>query len=114
VEFLADDLPLAVDLHQTGLDEPVDVRIEAAQPGRELRRKHVNGTLGKVHRCAALVGFAVERASVLDVVRYVAMCTPSQKFPLGSFSMVIASSKFGGRARHRSSPSARRENRCVP
>ncbi len=43
--------------------------IQAAQPGRELRREHVNRALGEIHRGAALVSFAVERAALAHVVR---------------------------------------------
>ena len=35
----------------------------------KLRRKHVHGSLGEVHRRAALVGLLVERAALFHVVR---------------------------------------------
>ena len=69
VKFAANDVAAAIDLHQAGLHQPIDMGIQAAQPGRQLRRKHVHGTLGKVHRRAALVGLAVERAPLLHVMR---------------------------------------------
>ena len=68
VHLVADDVALAVDLHQAGLHQPIDVRIQAAQPGRELRREHVHGALGKVDRRAALVGLLVERAAFGNVM----------------------------------------------
>ena len=69
VELVAHDLPVAIDLHQARLHEPIDVRVQAAQPRRQLGREHVDGALGKVDRRAALVGLAVERAAFVDVVR---------------------------------------------
>ena len=69
MELVPHHLAVAIDLHQAGLHEPIDVRIEAAQPGRQLRRKHVDRALGKVHRRAAVVGLAIERAALLHVVR---------------------------------------------
>ena len=59
----------AIHLHQAGLHEPIDVRVEAAQPRRELRRKHVHGALWKVHGRAAIVRLDVERARLGHVVR---------------------------------------------
>ena len=71
VHLVAHDLAAAIHLHQARLHQPIDVRIEAAQPGGQLRRKHVDGALGEVHRRAALVGLLVERAAFLHVVRHV-------------------------------------------
>ena len=68
VHLVADDRPLAIDLHQARLHQAIDVRVEAAQPGRELRREHVDGAIGEVDRRAALVGLLVERAALGDVV----------------------------------------------
>ena len=63
--------PSRDDFHQARLHEPIHVRIERAEPGRQLRGKHVHRSLGEVDRRAALVGFGVERAALLDVVRHV-------------------------------------------
>ncbi len=71
VHFVADHRPLAIDLHQTGLHQAIDVRVQAAQPGRELGREHVDGAIRKVHRRATLVGLLVERAPLWNVVRHV-------------------------------------------
>jgi hypothetical protein len=71
MKFVADDLPAAVDLHQTRLHEPIDVRPQAAQAGRELRREHVHGALREIHRRAALVRLPVQHAALGDVVRHV-------------------------------------------
>ena len=60
-----------IDLHQARLHESVDPRVEAAEPGRQLRRKHVHGSLWKVHRRAAIVRLAVERAAFAHVMRHV-------------------------------------------
>ena len=69
VKFVADHLAVPIDFHQTGLHQPIDVRIEAAETGGELRRKHVDRALGEIHGRAAVVGFAIERAAVVHVVR---------------------------------------------
>ncbi len=70
VQLVSDDRARSrVDLHQAGLDEPIDVRVEAAQSRRELRRKHVDGALWKVDGRAALVRLDVERARLGHVVR---------------------------------------------
>ena len=42
VDLVAHDRPLAVDLHQAGLHEPIDVGVQAAETGREVRREHVD------------------------------------------------------------------------
>ncbi len=69
VELVPHDLAVQVDLHQAGLDEPIDVGIQATESGGELRGKHVHRALGKIHRRAAVVAFAIERAVLMDVVR---------------------------------------------
>ena len=71
MHLVADDVALRRHFHQAGLDEPVDVRLEAAEPGCERLGKHVDRALGKVHRRAALVRLAIERAALLHVVRHV-------------------------------------------
>ena len=71
VKLVPDDAAVTIDFHQARLHEPVDVRIQAAQPGRQLRGEHVDGALGKVDRRGALVRLAVEGAAFLDVVRHV-------------------------------------------
>ena len=47
MQLVADDLAVPVDLHQARLHQPVDVRPQAAQAGRQLLGKHVHGALGK-------------------------------------------------------------------
>ena len=69
VELVAHDRAAPIDLHEARLHQPIDVRVQAAQAGRQLRREHVHGALGKVDRRAALVGLAIERAALLHVVR---------------------------------------------
>ncbi len=69
VQFVPNDLPLWRYLHQAGLDEPVHMRVEAAQPGRQFRRKHVDGALRKVDRRGALVRFGIQRAALSHVMR---------------------------------------------
>ena len=59
----------AIDLHQARLHQPIDVRIEAAETGRQLVRKHVHGALGEIDRGGAFVRFLVERAALRHVVR---------------------------------------------
>ena len=55
VQLVADHVALGVDLHQARLHEAIDLRVERAQPGRQLVREHVHGALGEVDRGAALV-----------------------------------------------------------
>ena len=69
VKFGADHLAVPIDFHQTGLHQSIDVRIEAAETGGELRRKHVDRALGEIDGRAAVVGFAIERAALVHVVR---------------------------------------------
>ena len=69
VHLVPDDIAMAIDLHQARLHQPVDVGIQAAETGRQLRREHVDGTLRKVDGRAALVGFFVQRAAFGNVVR---------------------------------------------
>ena len=71
VKLVADDRALLVDLHQAGLHQPIDLRIEAAQAGRELGREHVHGALGKIHRSRAVVAFLVEGAALRHVMGHV-------------------------------------------
>ncbi len=63
------DAAAPVDLHHARLHQPIDVRPQAAEPGRELRGEHVHGALGEVHRRGARGGLAVERAALPHVVR---------------------------------------------
>ncbi len=70
MQFVADDGAVAaIDFHQARLHQPIDVRIEAAQAGRQLRGEHVHGPLREVHRRAALVRLPVERPVLGDVAR---------------------------------------------
>ena len=48
--------------------QPVDVRVERAQPVRELLRQHRDHAAREVHRVAAVPRFQVERIAVLHVV----------------------------------------------
>ena len=70
------------DFHQARLHETVDARIQRAEPRRQLRGEHVQGALGEVHRGAALVGFGVERAALVDVVRHVGDVHAEQIVPV--------------------------------
>ena len=56
--------PVPIHLHQARLHQPIDARVEAAQPGRQLLREHVQRALREVHRRAALVRLGVERAAL--------------------------------------------------
>ena len=69
MKLVADDLAVAIDFHQTGLHQSIDVRIEAAEAGGELRRKHVDRALGEIDGRAAVVRFAIERAALVHVMR---------------------------------------------
>ena len=71
VELVPHDRTVGVDFHQARLHEAIDARVEAADAGGELRRKHVNGALGKVHRRRALVAFLIERGAFGHVMRHV-------------------------------------------
>ena len=81
-ELLRDDFALAVDLHEGGEHEPVDVRVQRADVGRELERQHRDGAVGEVDAGAAQAGLGVDgrcRAHVVadvgdvDVQRVVAV-----------------------------------------
>ena len=80
--LVADDLASTVDLHQARLDQPVDVRIEAAESCRKLRREHVHGALGEIHRRPTLVPFFVQSTALLDVVRHVSDVDPEPVMPV--------------------------------
>ncbi len=69
VQLVANDRALLVDLHPARLHQPIDVRIEAAQAGRELRREHVDRALREIHRGRAVVAFFVQGAALGHVVR---------------------------------------------
>ena len=69
VDLVADDVAVPIDFHHARLHQAIDVRVQAAQSGRQLRRKHVHGALGKIDRRPALVRFLVERAALLHIVR---------------------------------------------
>ena len=71
MKLVPDHRALAVDFHQTGLHQPIHVRIQAAEARRQLRWKHVDRALRKVDGRAAFVCFLVERGSLLDVVGHV-------------------------------------------
>ena len=47
VKLVPDDGTAPVDFHEARLHEPIDARIQAAEAGRELGGKHVDGALGK-------------------------------------------------------------------
>ena len=71
VELVPDDGAVGVDFHQARLHEPIDARVEAADAGGQLRGKHVNGALGKIHRRRPLVPFLIERGAFGHVMRHV-------------------------------------------
>ena len=71
VQLVADDVAAGVDFHQAGLHEAIDVRVQTAQSGRELARKHVHGALREVHRGPAIAGLAIQRTALRHVVRHV-------------------------------------------
>ncbi len=55
VKLVPDHRPVGVDFHQTGLHQPIDPRVQAADAGRQLRWKHVDRAIGEIHRRGALV-----------------------------------------------------------
>ena len=71
VKLVAYDAAMTIDFHQGRLDQAVDVGIQAAQPGGQLRGKHVNRTLGEIHRRTAFVRLAIQRAALAHVMRHV-------------------------------------------
>ncbi len=68
VQFIAHDLTAVIDLHQARLHQPVDMRVQAAHPGREFVREHVHGPFGEVDRGAPFEAVEVERAALRHVV----------------------------------------------
>ena len=68
MELVADDLATAVDLHQARLHQPIDVRVQAADTGRQFAREHVHRPLGEVHRRGAGEAVEIERAALGHVV----------------------------------------------
>jgi hypothetical protein len=68
VEFVADDLPLAVHFHQARLHEAIHLGVEAADAGREFRREHVHRPLREIHGRPPIVGLFVEYAAFFHIV----------------------------------------------
>ena len=68
-DFVAEDVAVAVDLHEAGEDEAVFVGAQAADIGRELLREHGDGAVGEVDGVAAQAGFEIERRAGRDVLR---------------------------------------------
>ncbi len=69
VKLGARDLAVAGDFHEARLHEAIHVRVERAEARRQRLGEHVNRALREVHRRAAIVGFLVERAALVHVVR---------------------------------------------
>ena len=63
--------PVGADAQDRGLGQPVHVREEGADPGRQGLRQHRHGPLGKVRRGPAPGGLLVHRSSRRDVVAHV-------------------------------------------
>ena len=82
VHLVPHDISATVDLHQARLHETIDMRIEAAQAGRELRWEHVDRALGKVDGRAALVGFFVEGTPLGHVMGDVGDVHPQPVMPV--------------------------------
>ena len=69
VELVPQHRAVAIDLHQARLHEAVDLRVQAAQARRQVRREHVQRAVREVHRRPPLVRLGVERAALAHVVR---------------------------------------------
>ena len=69
MNLVPDDVAAAIDFHHAGLHEAIDVGIQAAETGRQLRREHMDGPLGEVHGGPPLVRLLVECDPFLHIVR---------------------------------------------
>ena len=69
MDLVAHHVAGAVDLHDAGLHDPVEPRLQAAQPGGELGRKHVHRAIRKIDGGAPPAGVPIEGAAFGDVVR---------------------------------------------
>jgi hypothetical protein len=57
-----------IDFHDAGENEPVKMRPQAADVGREFEREHGDGAIGEVNAGAADAGFLIESAARRDVL----------------------------------------------
>src|SRR5262249_48320027 len=70
-QVISHHLALGVDLHHAGEHQAVDLGAEAADVGREFKRKHGYGTVGEIDRGPATAGLVVDGRSVFYVVGHV-------------------------------------------
>ena len=83
MQLVADDITLLSDFHQARLHESIDMGVQATQSSCQRLGKHVNSSVWKVHRRAAVVGGSVQRTSFRDVVGYVGNVYPEPVMPVG-------------------------------
>ena len=70
-QLIPKDFATMVDLHDAGKHEPVDMRAQAADVGRKLKRQHGHGAIGEINAGAAQPRFLIERRIGRDVVGHV-------------------------------------------
>ena len=70
-ELEAQRLAVPVELDQRGHDEPVGLRDQGTDVGRELERQHRDGAVGEVDAGAAQARFAIDRAAGRDVMAHI-------------------------------------------
>ena len=102
VELVPHHRPVPVHLHQARLDQAIDARIQAAQPGRQFLREHVQRPVREVHRRAAVVRLVVEGAALADVVRHVRDVHAEPEVPVRRAARSRSRRRSRARARRRS------------
>ena len=70
-KILRDNITLTIDLEQYREHEPVLLRAQRTDIGRELDRQHGNRAIGKIDAGAALAGFRIQRAARWHEERHV-------------------------------------------
>ncbi len=70
-QVIAKNFAAMVDLHDAGKHEPVNMRAQAADIGRKLKRQHGHGAIGEINAGAAQPRFLIERRVGRDVVGHV-------------------------------------------
>ena len=83
VHLVTHDGPALVDLHHARLHQTIDVRVQAAEASRKLRREHVDRPFREVHGGAAFVGLDVQGAALGHVVRDVCDVHAQPEIPAG-------------------------------
>ncbi len=81
-QFVLDDSPLRIDLHQRRHHQAFDVGIEAADAIGKLQRQHGHGAVGKINRRAPQSRLAIERRAGAHVMGHVGDVHVQQIIPI--------------------------------